>query len=98
MHTATCSHSRPPESMKFSDVQSAIRHESRMEAECDVLISRQQDELREARRTGSPSSVVEMLTTSIEKISVRRDGHRANILAYKHGEEIFPGQDIEPVG
>lgn len=68
------------------DLKAAIRHQSRLEAECDVMISRLQDELREAKRTGSPTAVVEAHVANIEKIWIRRDGHRANILAFKRGQ------------
>lgn len=60
---------------KDEAIKDAIRHESGMEASCDVLIARAQNELREALRIGDDSSAQEF---NISAISARRDGHRAN--------------------
>lgn len=59
-------------------VRDAIRYESSMEAQCDVLISRIKDELREARREGAAPEVVDTHEFNIATISRRREGHCEN--------------------
>lgn len=65
------------------DSRAAFLQESRLEAACDIAISRLQDELREAKRTGSPESVIDAHQTSIEAVCTRRERHRCNILDLK---------------
>lgn len=59
-------------------IRAAIRHEGQMEASCDVIISRAQDELKEARRSGRPAPTIKMHEVNIETVSRRRDAHAAN--------------------
>lgn len=83
MNTAPCSMHSPSDNPHENDVKAAIRKESQMEAQCDILISRLQDELREAKRSGSPRSLVEMHAASIKSISIKREEHRENIASLR---------------
>lgn len=82
MNTAPSIHTFEFSLKSQEDLKAAIRNLSRLEAECDVMISRLQDELREAKRTGSPSTVIEMHSANIQKISARRESHRKNQANY----------------
>lgn len=57
-------------------IKDAIRHENAMEAHCDVVISRIEAELREARRESAELEVIAIHEFNISTVSTRRDGHR----------------------
>lgn len=57
-------------------IRDAIRHENSMEAHCDVVISRIEAELREARRESAEPEVIAIHEFNISTVSTRRDGHR----------------------